>query len=401
MNPLVLVLPVLTGLAAFLFSRPASASSSTPGEGGASPELGDGEPDEASRDTLPPSTPSSPSSPSPSSPRPPIVPGSQDTGTPAPPKPPKPSKRSPKDAAQALYDYVVAAINAGRARSLGSKGAPNAIVADAERDMGVVPDNGVYGIYGPKVRARGKELLGKTFPARPSEPAKPTKPDAQPQKPKPPASSSTPLKSDPVVLQEADRVRLERGASYRATIVLSGMETLASNEQVAERLQSLVGPWKPLSVTGSGGVRRATGTYAGNTRTVERPGNVTEFERVAAPQKPAQPAPAPPRPAPSPAPAPRPPIVPGSQNTGTPAPSPPSPVRSPVAAAQALYDYASAAIKAGRGSSLGTKGKPNAVVADAERDMGIVPDNGVYGIYGPKIRARGKELLGKTFPART
>jgi hypothetical protein len=61
-----------------------------------------------------------------------------------------------------------------------------------------------------------------------------------------------------------------------------------------------------------------------------------------------------------------------------------------------LFEYATAAKKANRMSSLGTKGKPNEVVRDAQADMGTTPD----GIYGPGDRARGKELLSKTFPAR-
>jgi hypothetical protein len=267
------------------------------------------------------------------------------------------------------------------------------VVRDAQQDMGeLVAD----GIYGPATRTRGKALLGRTFPARPSEP-KPA-PSPKPKAPKPspapaPAPApAPPLKAEPVVLQEPDRVRLERGASYRATLALSGMQSLATNEQVAEVLQESVGPWRDLRVTGSGAARRATGTYAGSTREVARPNEVTEIVRVAAPKPAPQPS-APQPSAPQPSSSPRP----STPKPSAPKPSPAPSQRAPKAAAQSLYDYVSAAIKAGRGATLGTKSSPNAVVRDAQQDMGeLVAD----GIYGPATRTRGKALLGRTFPAR-
>lgn len=78
----------------------------------------------------------------------------------------KPTVRTAKQAAQALYDYATRLIRGGQAAQLGSKGAPNATIKAAQVDMrGVQPD----GIYGPKTMARGKELLGREFPARTSK----------------------------------------------------------------------------------------------------------------------------------------------------------------------------------------------------------------------------------------
>lgn len=71
--------------------------------------------------------------------------------------------------------------------------------------------------------------------------------------------------------------------------------------------------------------------------------------------------------------------------------------RAPEQAARELYDYASAALKAKKGSQLGTKGRPSAVVQSAQRDMGQITADG---IYGPSTRARGKQLTGVTFPER-
>lgn len=80
--------------------------------------------------------------------------------------------------------------------------------------------------------------------------------------------------------------------------------------------------------------------------------------------------------------------------------APPAPQgvgRTPQQAARELYSYARAAIAKKQGSLLGTKGRPNPFVRDAQSDMGLKPD----GIYGPATRARGNALLGrKDFPAR-
>lgn len=72
------------------------------------------------------------------------------------------ASRSPRQAAQQLYEYVVPLIRNGRGSVLGTKNAPNEIVARAQQDMRIAVD----GVYGPATRARGKELLGREFPAR-------------------------------------------------------------------------------------------------------------------------------------------------------------------------------------------------------------------------------------------
>lgn len=81
----------------------------------------------------------------------------------APPAPPASidqpvSEHSPREAATALYAYVT-----GGHPDWGSKSKPNALIRDAQKDMQkLVAD----GIYGPKTAARGKALIGKTFPTR-------------------------------------------------------------------------------------------------------------------------------------------------------------------------------------------------------------------------------------------
>jgi hypothetical protein len=71
--------------------------------------------------------------------------------------------------------------------------------------------------------------------------------------------------------------------------------------------------------------------------------------------------------------------------------------RAPRVAAQALYDYVTQVVRDGRGAELGTAGKPNATVRAAQTDMKLLTADG---IYGAKTRTRGKELLGREFPAR-
>jgi hypothetical protein len=75
----------------------------------------------------------------------------------------------------------------------------------------------------------------------------------------------------------------------------------------------------------------------------------------------------------------------------------PSAKRSAGQAALELLAYVTPILAAKRGSELGLKNHPNAVVKAAQLDMGDVPADG---IYGPRTRAKGTALTGKKFPAR-
>lgn len=70
--------------------------------------------------------------------------------------------------------------------------------------------------------------------------------------------------------------------------------------------------------------------------------------------------------------------------------------REPKQAARDLYNYVQKTIANKQSGLLGSKGRPNPFVRDAQRDMGLKPD----GIYGPATRTRGKQLLQKSFPPR-
>ena len=76
----------------------------------------------------------------------------------------------------------------------------------------------------------------------------------------------------------------------------------------------------------------------------------------------------------------------------------PSAKRSAQQAAKDLLALATQLLKARRGPELGVKGSPSGAVKAAQIDMGVTPADG---IYGPETRAKGKQLIGTTFPART
>lgn len=197
------------------------------------------------------------------------------TPPPAPDEPAEPKLKT-REAAERLYVYVVERIRSGRARTLGDKANANVQVREYQAAMGKIFADG---IYGPASRKRGKELLGREFPARAG------KRDALPPPP--------PMDGD--------------GAHVTTTT-----------------------PDEPA--------------------TEERP------------------------------------LVLADQ-------------REPQQAARELYDYVSIMVDAGKSRSLGSRGRPNATVREAQLDMGIA-DASADGIYGPGTRRKGKALINKTFPAR-
>ena len=282
-----------------------------------------------------------------------------------------------RDAAQRLYDYVTAELRAGRAAGLGDKTHANATVRAMQTLMrSIVAD----GIYGPKTRARGKELLGREFPPREGK-APPPPPPPPKDKDKPEHKREPEQKREPEHKPESRRYTLRKGARYRATLRLDGMARAATNDQVAAKIASDAdaGPWSHLSVKGEGADRVATGIYMGATREVKIPREVVRFDQL--PDEPPRDDKREP------------------ERKREPEHKPAQPAkRAAETAARELWAHASKLLAEGHGAQLGTKGAPSAFVKAAQLDMGLA---GADGIYGPATRAKGKQLTGLFFPART
>lgn len=255
---------------------------------------------------------------------------------------PAPSPSNPKAAAQSLFDYAQRLYVTGKQAELSRV---NEKVRSFQKGMGGVA---VDGKYGEKTRARGNVLLGKAFPSQ---------------------------------------------AGF-ALDLLSYVDRAISKGELA-KLGSSQAPSDPVKVAQRAmGELVADGVYG--TKTEQRGEKLTGKKFPSRPRP--APAPAPrPRPAPAPAPSPRPRPAPAPSPRPRPAPAPaPSPQpakRTAKEAAQALLDHV---LLNPNPKGYGHKNNPNAVVAAAQADMGLAAD----GIYGPAARTRGKELLGKTFPAR-
>ena len=201
----------------------------------------------------------------------------------------------PRAAAQQLFRYVAGVISAGKASTLGTKGNPNPEVKRLQLAMGGIRGDG---IYGPATRARGKELLGREFPARRRRRSVPEPPTAVRQPPSP-RLEPEPERLPPPAPEEEEEPE-EEAPEYEPAVL-------------------------------------------------------TELEPPELSQ------------------------------------------RSPKRAALDLLLYVRNIGSTGRAAALGYKNHPSQMVKDAQRDMGDLIDDG---IYGNKTRARGKALTQQRFPAR-
>jgi hypothetical protein len=315
-------------------------------------------------------------------------------------------------AAAALYSLVTTPpVN------WGTRTAPNPAIAGAQRAMGggLQPD----GVYGPKTAARGAALLGRAFPARPaSQPA--TKPAAAAPSaaaasyPKPPAASSEPRTSSAdapqpaaAAAKSAEETRTPKQAAqqlytYVVPLIKAGnlaelgakgkpnhfianaqrdMRLIESDgiygPKTAARGKELIGREFPSRTSKK---RVSAATLPANWK-VEPPGALTAVPEATLPVDP----PAGPLPQ----------LWPGAGKVleqSPPAPSSSSTKRTPKEAAAALY-----ALVHQSDVDWGTKVHPNTLIAAAQRDMGSVTADGVY---GPKTAARAAALLGRAMPAR-
>lgn len=72
---------------------------------------------------------------------------------------------------------------------------------------------------------------------------------------------------------------VEKGRRYKATITLGLLQSLASNEMIAEKLRDA--GFTEVSVAGSGGTRTATGIWSGDTVSGAIPNEITEITMLA------------------------------------------------------------------------------------------------------------------------
>lgn len=197
----------------------------------------------------------------------------------------------------------------------------------------------------------------------------------------------------PSKASSARTVKLIPGVKYRADLKLSGVQTMATNAQVTEKLAE-IGPWSVLSVTGSGAERVAIGTYAGKAKQVALPPEVQSVTEMKAGTSKVAPAASPPA---------LPPPNPEQPALAQEPPAPAAAKRTSRQAAQELYDYVTPLIRRGQSHVLTDESNRNEIVHKAQQDMGgkqllAALAKGQGGIYGPLTRARGKELLGREFP---
>ena len=72
---------------------------------------------------------------------------------------------------------------------------------------------------------------------------------------------------------------VEKGKRYKATITLGLLQSVASNEMVADRLREA--GFTDVSVAGSGRTRTATGLWSGDTVSGAIPDEITDITMLA------------------------------------------------------------------------------------------------------------------------
>jgi hypothetical protein len=313
---------------------------------------------------------------------------------PPPPDPPVPdpspapnpsAKYTPEQAASALYLLVTQ----GKNLNWGSKAAPNANIRDAQRDMGGLTADG---IYGPLTAARGGKLISKVFPMRPAK-----------KKGKPAQSAATTIPSNTVQIVQsgtssptsqtfpltppADQPALRAEVSPQMATNSPETEPAPARtaKQAAQTLYDFATAQFRAGKAGELGSKArpsdtvaacqrdmrliaSDGIYGAQTRARGKELLGREFPtatRTAVTKIPSAAAP--------------------------PAPNVAIPV-TPQEAATYLFKFLALET-----ADMGSAAKPSEIVRGAQRDMLNLKADG---IYGPATAKRGKALIGKTFPTR-
>lgn len=310
------------------------------------------------------------------------------------PKPAADTARSytPEEAAKYLRLYVTKATGV----DWGTSAAPNPIIRDAQRDMGQIKADGVYG---PETQKRGSALTMSSWPARPA--AKPAA--AKPAAAKPasatipshvvnvtssatakPAAAAKPATAA-AAKPSAPTPNKPPGASTTAPAAV--VPTERSPKQAAQALQAYV---TPIVRAGRGDAELGSKAKPNNTiAAAQRDMRNVASDGIYGPKTQAR----------------------GKELLGVEFPSrsgskiasanvlnrPPATPAITQANEQARAAEGLLAYLANPGADQGVKGKPSAYVRAAQSAMGALTADG---IYGPATRARGAQLTGKTFPPR-
>jgi hypothetical protein len=295
-------------------------------------------------------------------------------------------KYSPETAAAMLKLYLTK--SDGKV-DWGSKQSPNPVILGAQRDMGGITADG---IYGPKTQARGAALTLSSWPARPAAPAaakpkaaaKPSgtipsnpvtvtsstsakpaasttakpkpKPSTAPTPNKPPGAVSVDLPAQVVNTERSPKQAAQALHTYVTGVVRSGRGAtdLGSKQKPNDFIAAAQRDMRNVSSDGIYGPKtQARGKELLGQEFPNRYGTSTKIKP------------------------PVPPLTAANEQQR---------------AAEGLLSYLSQP-----GADQGVKGKPSAYVKAAQAAMGGLTADG---IYGPNTRARGAALTGKTFPPR-
>jgi hypothetical protein len=368
-------------------------------------------------------------------------PGPHPAPHPGPHPTPHPSGRTAKQAAQDLYEYALARVKANDRASLGTPAHRNELVHKAQVDMGgtklsAALARGEGGIYGELTRERGKQLIGKVFPRAPSQHETPAHPSAPahdapitahpvellpehheaPPAPEHHAAPALPANKhalpEPAAPTHAAAPEHHAAPAVPAHVQHATAPTHAAAPATRTPKQAAQDLYDYATARVAAGQRDSLGTPDNRNELVHKAqvdmggaqlsaalargeggiyGNLTRERGKALLGKTFPMGPAQHTSHATPA------------HAAAPAPSSAS-GRTPTQAARELYDYVTSLVRAGHRDQLGSTASRNETVHRAQIDMkgaklSAALARGEGGIYGNLTRARGKELLGREFPA--
>lgn len=73
-------------------------------------------------------------------------------------------------------------------------------------------------------------------------------------------------------------MKLQQNATYQATVTLSGLDLIATNDMIAQKFKSV--GFTDVKVEGKGSSRTAAGKWPGKTQEVEIPKQVSKIKKL-------------------------------------------------------------------------------------------------------------------------